>query len=1164
MKKKNHFGKRMLSLLLCLVMVVCMLPTAAFAAESEPAGPDNSGTDVIGSENVNDAGAADDDEDATVEPTPNIGVEEGKNLIPEDAEVKTTSSVSGNTATTTTDTTWEKHDKDLMDAANAELEENGANQYGEKKLITDEDEAAIVDQLKGDDNEDDNEDGNTVPDLDSIPDGTYSKKEEQTKQDVTDVIVKGEQHETSSSTVYPDGRPASDSYSVEGEQSTTVETTTTTKTTTTEVEKETGKKDGETWVDETADPEVITTGAPEDKGILNPDEEKKDADPIEGEKDEVEVTLSGNVLEATGDKAEELTVSEGSKKAEDTVILTTRNDAAVKKDLLTALTGWTVTASDGTEVVIEGVNADGSVVCKTADGQDANVQVNVVNDGNGNYSITATKFKKVVTTGSVNWDPNPNKGNPNSVYANDVDENGNPIIMWNTDGVDENGNPVTKWEEYKLAETTKNEDGSITKKYYKKTGTADRTDTYEWIEETTRTDGVREITQSVTAEAHLTNGEYTVTAVWGGVRDTATNTSGGTITVLGPSQQVIQFAINGRNNNDLSHHIILTNRAGLADKTAAELAGGFGSTDSGNLHLDKIDDVDGLFIQSTIRINNTDGVAMGGILSTPWLRRMGTEGNYFYVYCAEHGKATSTTPKYDIVDVDEHGVYSENANHIQYAVENGWWGTEEGKVGSLGAVQAFARSYMTEKGITTITVNGKAVTVDVSKIDEGIAMAATQAAIWRYTSSKSNKNNQVADENVFTQAWTDSAGSGSTALSEDQQAAAMALYKALTRTDWTDDKAMADKVNATDFIEAENIKEASIQVVEKVDAKSVEELTDAVKKSLEGSKYDGKAAEWTDNDEDLYKTTVSVTLAIVPSRLGSGDLMVYVYSGDKIVGSKRINQAELEKDNGKVTIENVVLKSGDGTENNVKFHLEGTQYLQSGAYLFSTAVDTTKGNTEKTQSQTMVGYVNEDVGAQAKKHNVNLEVSMSFKVDYTAANATGSADGDISVKAYNEIHGLSRDMSSTQKVKENHEQTVTVTTTVSSNEAEKAATTETNVTEALFWADSASHNYTYDPAPSETPNNPNTPENDDDVDVPEPETPLNETPNENEDVEVPDVEIPLAEMPDEEIEIPDEEIPLADVPQTGDMSAQWCVMTAMAAAGLMVLVMIERKKREEG
>ena len=89
------------------------------------------------------------------------------------------------------------------------------------------------------------------------------------------------------------------------------------------------------------------------------------------------------------------------------------------------------------------------------------------------------------------------------------------------------------------------------------------------------------------------------------------------------------------------------------------------------------------------------------------------------------------------------------------------------------------------------------------------------------------------------------------------------------------------------------------------------------------------------------------------------------------------------------------------------------------------------------------------------------------------------------------------------------------------------------------------------------------------VEVPDENIPLNDLPEEaaveEPEVELEDPEIPLAEEPEEEeeIELEDPEIPLADVPSTGDSFSLWYVAAAISALGLVVLLATDEKKEQE-
>ena len=65
---------------------------------------------------------------------------------------------------------------------------------------------------------------------------------------------------------------------------------------------------------------------------------------------------------------------------------------------------------------------------------------------------------------------------------------------------------------------------------------------------------------------------------------------------------------------------------------------------------------------------------------------------------------------------------------------------------------------------------------------------------------------------------------------------------------------------------------------------------------------------------------------------------------------------------------------------------------------------------------------------------------------------------------------------------------------------------------------------------------------------------------------IPDPEVPLANIPNENVplvSIMDWDVPLASVPRTGDISTAWYAMTILSACCLLVMGMLDKKKREE-
>lgn len=88
-----------------------------------------------------------------------------------------------------------------------------------------------------------------------------------------------------------------------------------------------------------------------------------------------------------------------------------------------------------------------------------------------------------------------------------------------------------------------------------------------------------------------------------------------------------------------------------------------------------------------------------------------------------------------------------------------------------------------------------------------------------------------------------------------------------------------------------------------------------------------------------------------------------------------------------------------------------------------------------------------------------------------------------------------------------------------------------------------------EPDPDPTPETP--------VDINEPEVPLIEDP----DVDIEEPEVPLAKEPEIELEEPD--VPLADVPETGDKSLLWGCLTLISGAGLALLALMDKMRKDD-
>ena len=312
-------------------------------------------------------------------------------------------------------------------------------------------------------------------------------------------------------------------------------------------------------------------------------------------------------------------------------------------------------------------------------------------------------------------------------------------------------------------------------------------------------------------------------------------------------------------------------------------------------------------------------------------------GREYYAYCADWSTNAVMSTKYELVNVlDASYIKDKTAReHLQAIAENGYWGTEKG-VGSLEEVKKLvAPEYQRE-------------------INDGIALAVTQAALWKYGNQDPNlefggnnmngSNKHKTEELLefyYKSNTTDTDENGKTYLSDigtltpAQRAAAVALYNALIRM-------MPNSTDpVTDIITKEDIKNATIRV-------------------------NGKA-----ETGDKYKTYLSFTLSVDKDRI-NGDITLTIYDqGGNPIASRNLKDAPTGTDpeTGEPIYTINDLEIAANTQ--VRMNLSGKQNLNGGAYLFRSDVDA-EG---KPTSQTFIGLVN---GTSTR--DLDLNVTLGFRV----------------------------------------------------------------------------------------------------------------------------------------------------------------------------------------
>lgn len=315
------------------------------------------------------------------------------------------------------------------------------------------------------------------------------------------------------------------------------------------------------------------------------------------------------------------------------------------------------------------------------------------------------------------------------------------------------------------------------------------------------------------------------------------------------------------------------------------------------------------------------------------------EGNEYYAYCADWSTGAVMSTKYELVNVLDASYIEDKIarEHLQAIAENGYWGTNEG-IGSLEKVRELVGEEYR------------------SAINDGIALAVTQAALWKYGNQDPNlkfggnnmnghgDDSQRYETNELLEYFYNK-NMVIQELTEPQRKAAIALYNALIGK-------MPDSTDpVTDIITKEDIKDATIRVNEKTGTG--------------------------------YKTDLSFKLTVDPSRIngkeGEDDVTLYIYNGDnKLLASHKLRKAtDASGGSGTFTV-SYDPKTGEAiytvngleftADTQVRMNLSGKQNLNGGAYLFRSDVD-------GKQSQTFIGLVN---GTSTR--DLDLNVTLGFRV----------------------------------------------------------------------------------------------------------------------------------------------------------------------------------------
>ncbi|MBQ3574428.1 MAG: Cys-Gln thioester bond-forming surface protein, partial [Clostridia bacterium] len=372
---------------------------------------------------------------------------------------------------------------------------------------------------------------------------------------------------------------------------------------------------------------------------------------------------------------------------------------------------------------------------------------------------------------------------------------------------------------------------------------------------------------------------------------------------------------------------------------------------------------------------------------------MNKEGDKFYGYCCDLDTDAGEGKYYTMTNLEDNDYYAseESSNHLRSIMMNGYWGTtdipdEKGNYafGSLSllkqkmiaAIDAgeYPNTELTapvldpnNKYQPVVDENGEIVytTKTMKEMIEGLtsgeALLATQAAVWSFSNGHTGVLNGqdgsiVLDPDGYK--WNHDAMSNSK-----------------TAGGYTNGEAMDDFASAAvDFMYTWlmnlDTEEESTTVIN--DKHFVEDMSLVVGEKVE----DAEANTDTNEDNDVYETSIKFTLAFVPDPK-TDDLLVYLTDengaaindkeGNPIV--RRLAGTAKEGDNvitpeedGSYILSGLQLAENDDFTFDLR--LEGTQYLEKGVYVYEAC-----GGRENSQNF---------IGVAEGERNVDVSASMTI------------------------------------------------------------------------------------------------------------------------------------------------------------------------------------------
>lgn len=366
----------------------------------------------------------------------------------------------------------------------------------------------------------------------------------------------------------------------------------------------------------------------------------------------------------------------------------------------------------------------------------------------------------------------------------------------------------------------------------------------------------------------------------------------------------------------------------------------FGNNDfiyvEGNLSDGESNQHLGFLISSVYEIKTTTGYG-----SEPAILFALTDqsGNTYYAYCSDLSTEIDSYSIFTIESLKDSGYFeSDDWKHVEAIATNGYWATASG----TGSLEEF-KKYLFD--------SGKFSKNELSILNEGMAMSATQAAIWHYA----NSGDLEFDEDAVFK--TTKRGGGG-AVSEKELELLQKMYEFLR-----DEAKTPEGYKSTDVISEDVFKDVSLKITGKDESGS----------------------------EVVYNTEMSFTLDVQPDRFNAKDTKVTVIVTDSH-GNETTTTYILKDENGNdgtgdfdkvdgeksitYTLKNIKLPDGSTATMN----LSGVQNLEKGAYLLTSS----EGGYGATQS--LVGIFEGE-----RKFNVGVSLRLD-DIEYDAPDTPDKPD----------------------------------------------------------------------------------------------------------------------------------------------------------------------------